>query len=529
MSVKTTKTLSDILARRGRLAALWETRYVPWLLVCVVFLVLSTATARTRLPVCDEAWYASPAVNLGSHGFMGTTVLESAAVKRLQGVDKHTYWVMPLYILAETVWFKEVGFGIFRQRLLSTLWGLVFLVSWAVFLSMLMGNRKTAFLAISLLSVDFYVIVGSAVGRTDMMCAALGAAALGSYVSLRQKHLLGAIVISQALVAASGMTHPNGLLYFAGLLLTTLWLDGSRIRKRHLVVAALPYLVCAVAWGFYVEKNPADFFAQFGASAVDRLAGGTSVGNALKQEIEVRYLGAYGFVVRNFDSGGRNSTGFRHLQNSVLVVYLAGLVGALLSSVVRKQKAVQLLLALACVFFMIMTFFEGTKQSWYLIHILPLLAALLASSLVSLRVQPFVMWLVVCCVFSFLALNIGASLYLIHRNSYGIQYLGIVNFLKRELPAGGMVMGSAELGYSLSFESVIDDSYLGYYSHKRAPVIVFDANYRNAMDTYRTQQPEIYAYAHQTLDQDYQCVFDSGVYKVYKEISVAETSLSPNH
>ncbi len=85
-------------------------RLIIALLMGVVYLLLSVGTALTKMPFCDEAWYADPAFNLITNGTMGTPVIESAGT-RLKGLDQHTYWVMPLYILAQAGWYKLVGGG----------------------------------------------------------------------------------------------------------------------------------------------------------------------------------------------------------------------------------------------------------------------------------------------------------------------------------------------------------------------------------------------------------------------------------
>src|ERR1700730_12917945 len=91
--------------------------------VLAVFLVLAIATAVTKEPWCDEGWFASPARNLAFQGFMGTTVLDPASGTpylstrtRVDGIDRYTYWVMPLYLVTEAGWYRVVGFGLMRMR-----------------------------------------------------------------------------------------------------------------------------------------------------------------------------------------------------------------------------------------------------------------------------------------------------------------------------------------------------------------------------------------------------------------------------
>jgi len=58
----------------------WRTRKslpIFALLIGLVYLALTTSLVLTRAPQTDEAWFASPAVNLLRHGFMGTTIVEA--------------------------------------------------------------------------------------------------------------------------------------------------------------------------------------------------------------------------------------------------------------------------------------------------------------------------------------------------------------------------------------------------------------------------------------------------------------------
>jgi len=107
----------------------------------------------TRLPVCDEAWYANPAFNLTAGRSMGTTVLESAGTT-LQGLERHTYWIMPLHIVGQALVYEVFGPGLMQTRLLSAFWGLVILGSWFVILRAVYPERLVALLAIFLMAIE---------------------------------------------------------------------------------------------------------------------------------------------------------------------------------------------------------------------------------------------------------------------------------------------------------------------------------------------------------------------------------------
>jgi hypothetical protein len=133
-----------------------------------------------------------------------------------EGIEQRTYWVMPLYLVTLAGWFKLVGFGLLRMRLLSVLAGLLALVSWFVVMWRVTDDRRVAFLAFALIAVGHASITLASEGRMDMMTAALSVAALAVYLSLRERNLEHATLAGHALAAAAMLTHPNGVLGFVG-------------------------------------------------------------------------------------------------------------------------------------------------------------------------------------------------------------------------------------------------------------------------------------------------------------------------
>ena len=49
-----------------------------WVLAAIllVYLAFAVSLDRTTLPWCDEAWFASPGLNLAAKGYFGTSVLD---------------------------------------------------------------------------------------------------------------------------------------------------------------------------------------------------------------------------------------------------------------------------------------------------------------------------------------------------------------------------------------------------------------------------------------------------------------------
>src|SRR6185503_16401448 len=227
-----------------------------------------------------------------------------------------------------------------------------------------------ALVGVFVMAVDSYMIAVGSTGRSDMMCAGLGSAGLAAYLRLRSWNLFMALFVSNTLIAASGMTHPNGVLYLASLAFLVRYCDRRNIRWTHACAAAAPYLIGAAMWSTYILQNPADFIAQFGSNARTRTSGITSPWAVIKGEA-LRYVNAYGL--------SSQSVGLARIKIVMLVAYVAGVVGVLGSPCLRRQRSSRILLFMTGITFALMVIVEGAKQDWYLVHIIPLFGALLAA------------------------------------------------------------------------------------------------------------------------------------------------------
>ena len=161
------------------------------------------------------------------------------------------------------------GFGILQLRGLSILWALIVILCSYALIWKLTDNHAIAALALTLLAIDPAFGQLSNAGIMDTMCVALGYAALGAYLWLRERHLTAAIAISHTLAATSMFTHPNGIMPFLGLVLLMFLLDRSAIRLPQLSVASLPYVSCGAAYASYIALHRPDYyFAQIAANSV---------------------------------------------------------------------------------------------------------------------------------------------------------------------------------------------------------------------------------------------------------------------
>ena len=469
-----------------------------------LYLLLAAGRALTDRPVCDEGWFANPAYNLVNRGSMGTTVLETNGTL-LGGLERHSYWIMPLNPLVQAGWYEIFGFGLFRMRTISMLFGLVALLSWFAIMQALWGDDRLALLTVLLIALDFAFLRSASNGRMDMMAAALGFAAFATYLKLRERRFEMAILCSQTLVVASGLTHPNALLAFFSLLFLTLFFDRRRIRLRHVLLALAPYAIGAGLFALYISPEPALFIHQIGGNANNRLWGLVSPLAAFKSELYDRYLGI-------------GSAGPQYLKALLLLPYAIGIVGALAAPQIRRSKGFQALFVCIAIYCAYFTLIEGTKLYYYLVHLTPFYAAVLALWVLHLWRQSWRRrWMIAAALAGFLILQITGVVYIMRRDSYHHSYLPAVAFLRTHRT--DLIMGGAELGFGLRFpDNLLDDERLGYHSGKRPDLIVIDDRYRRDWNVMRSGHPEVYRYIERLTTQEYRVIYSRGTYTILERL-----------
>jgi 4-amino-4-deoxy-L-arabinose transferase-like glycosyltransferase len=84
---------------------------------------------------------------------MGTPVREPTP--GLPGLERRTYWVMPLHLVVLAGWFKIVGVGLWQMRLLAILWGAIGLGAVWSLLWRLTRNAQVVSVAAALSATDY--------------------------------------------------------------------------------------------------------------------------------------------------------------------------------------------------------------------------------------------------------------------------------------------------------------------------------------------------------------------------------------
>jgi len=476
-------------------------------------LLLSLGTARTRLVAPNEGWFADPAFHLATKGFFGTTILEATGTW-LAGVDKHTYWILPLYPLAEAPLFRFFGFSLYTMRALSILCGLAALSAF-YFLMLSQAGRNIALLATLLLAVDFHFLVGSAVGRMDMMCAAFGYSALATYMFLRERSFHSAILVSATLAVAGCLTHPCGLLAVAGLMYLAIRYDRARLDWKSLALAAVPCAIGLGGYGAYALQDFPSFVRQLSgnvsgvageATGSTRFDGLAHPFTALYNELLNRYMTAF-----NGDSW-RNPY---RTQLIVLLLYWGGVIVALTDRRVRSHKAARFLLPLVGIYFVIMWLFEGLKLRVYMVHTLPMFAGLGALWIWywtegKPRVRATVVALIVAI--QFIGIGVGYRI-----NQYHREHLPAAAFMKEHGRPGSLIMASGQFAFEFGYDGrLTDDVRLGYFTGKTPEFYVRDVWYGEWVDHAQTRDPAVYRHIMGTLAAKYREVFRNPGFIIYQ-------------
>ena len=453
-----------------------------FLAIALVFVLLAGVQVITKRPWVDEAWFTGPALDLTTHGRFGTPVLDPTGSHLtlfkpgvvLTGIDRHTYWIMPLYPLTLAAWGKVFGFSVFSMRVPSLFWGLLLLGSLWVMVRRFGGSEGAAALAAAILGVEFGFIDSGSDGRMDMMSAALGFAGLAVYLSLRERNLLRAVLAGHALCAASLFTHPNGMFAAASLMICILWLDLRQVSVKLAGAIAAPYVVGMLAWGVYILRAPAEFIAQFGANSSHRSRALLNPFKAIWDEFVMRYLQHHFLPWYGGPAACMKVIG--------LLLFMGAFALMLATPELRRPSGFRLLLWLAGLRFLMMSVGASWKLEYYLVHAVPLYAAIAG-------IAGWWLWnqqdrrrrLTAAAALGFyFAVQLAVFAHLVSAvSAYRKKYLPAVNYVKSILRPNDLVAGSADLAFAMGFYNpqLVDDIWLGHWSGKRPTIVVVDEWY----------------------------------------------------
>ncbi len=482
--------------------------------IAVIFCIFAVATAHTGMPQPDESLYANPGYNIVYNGHPGTTVVEVAGYIS-PTLRKHTYWPFPFCLVMMAAWFGVFGFGIMKLRALSVIFGLVGVLSWYVIARRLSGSVVAALAAMSLVSLDYFYVLQASNGRTDMLCAGLGTAALAVYLELRRRSLTQACFWSHLLITLSIATHADGLLYWLGLVFLIVLFDHRRLSVRAVAFAALPALAGMAAWGAYILQDSAGFMAQLQDNfrILHESFGGADLSHSplirpLELEWRYRYAGPFGL--------GPHIPAANRVKAIILAAYLAGVAGGLLIGRVRTQKGPAALSVLTLIAVFYLALVSPSKYYYYLGHVTGFMAAGLGVFLVAFsRLSKWHTRIAVCAFVLVAGLQAAGDIYRILPDPYHREYLPIVEVIEAHTTPKSIIMGSGELWFGLEHDRyIIADNNLGAFSGKTPDLFVMDKVYRDLHESSRESKPQVYAHVQKLLDT-YHSIYKDSTYEVF--------------
>ncbi len=470
----------------------------------LAFVVLAVQFALAVQPNSNEAWFADPPRNLLAHGHLGTTIL-SAEGTWLEGIDRHTYWVMPVHLLAQAGWYSLFGFSLLSMRLLSAAAGLGLVLAWFLVADRLLANRTLALAAACLLAIDVPMARSAANGRMDTLCALLGVTGLAVYLLLRTRSARVAAMAGHAGVVLSVLTHPCGMVYALDLVMLQILLDGWRPTWKRWFWVITPYVVFGAAFGAWALQDWASFVRQFWgnvsgiageSSGAERFGGLTRPWAALLRELEYRYY--------------RNFGGWAGL--AVLWTYAGGVIWTLMRPALRNDSRVRLLLKLAGIHFTFFWLFEGLKLPNYVVHVLPIwitLVVLASPDLFEARPRARLAFVTILVV-----LQVTAAFQELRRGSMRNAYLPVVDLVQRH--QGLTVTGPAEFAFALGFEGALrDDLRLGYYSGRRPDLFITNSWQREWLERADKREPAVARAIREKLKSEFREIFRNSDYVVW--------------
>jgi hypothetical protein len=476
---------------------------------CLLYLGLAVFMATNKLPWCDEGWYGGPAINLITTGSMGTP-----NIYFLQGIREHTYWEMPVFIVASAAWLKLVGIGLLQIRTLNILLGLTAILLWVKILRQLGLEAWVGAIAATLLAVDYMFMMDATWARADMLGLVFNLTAYASYLRLRETNFALAIAISNTAIMLAGLTHPNaGLLALLGFG-ALLYRDRTQLRPIHSAAFIAPYLLGSLAWGLYIAQAPADFASQFSQNAHGRFTGLLHPFAAIHDEIVKRYLQTYGL--------GPHLAGtsrFVVVKAVVLLVYAIAVFHVFAKPNLRRHRGVSHLLVLLGLYLFFYTFLENTRTTYYLIWIIPVYSTLVAIWLVTYWRAGGLRRYAAISLTLLMAVVQMAAIYTRARQNPSMRgYKNAVAFLKNHDAVNARSFASTEFGYALGFipGRYTDDETLGIDSGIRPALVVADPRYYQELVLADKNSKPVLLNSQRFLATNCTLEYDQDRYQIYR-------------
>ena len=178
-----------------------------------------------------------------------------------------------------------------------------------------------------------------------------------------------------------------------------------------------------------------------------------------------------------------------------------------------------MLLVLAGVVMVAGCAFDGAKRWYYLVYVLPFLVSTTAIAIKWLwDERPIPHAATGAAVAALVAIQVGGTVYRIHKNDYRNVFLPAARFAIAQDPGHELIIGGGELGFVNGFpDYLVDDVSLGYATGERARVLFVPELYWGLwMGNMHERAPAVDRFITRTLKNDYVLSFQNPGYRVYE-------------
>lgn len=212
----------------------------------------------------DEAYLADVAGNILNNGRWGTDLWGDA----IAGTRQLLSWYPPVYLKTLATWFNLSGVSIINQRILSEIFGAIFLVVLYFFTVdfYLEGSfKKKKFIGLSLILIlifDNAFLRSSRIGRTEILVVLLGFLSL--YLSkLAQKTNRNSFaVLCGLMLGLASLTHFMGIFFLILVIIDFFFYQHSKQNNSRFFHTIFAFVLPVLIWIVWILPNIANLLKQ---------------------------------------------------------------------------------------------------------------------------------------------------------------------------------------------------------------------------------------------------------------------------
>lgn len=236
--------------------------FISLLVLLIIYFYLNLSTLISNPNIwSDEAVFADVASNIENSFQFKTDIWGDL----YYGIRDHFYLYPPFYLLNLALIFKIFSLSIFNQRLLSVVYGGLFLISFYYFSKPFFYNSNSLFkkifplITLILIITDNIFLRGSKIGRPEIVVLFLTSISFSILFSLLNKkiarsnifYILIGIITSFAL-----LSHLLAFYFFVVIILVLIYKYGKEIlKKKQLYILIISYLTPLIFWLISIFPN----------------------------------------------------------------------------------------------------------------------------------------------------------------------------------------------------------------------------------------------------------------------------------